>query len=191
MLPEWWNTESKIQNDSLLFVKLWCCEPIWSLSVCFVESAQATHSPTNDNGSSTLASSQTESTIRVCQCSSIAPPATDTPKRSSPGLGLLTITWTVECVGNVTLNLSDPSSSSTPVCYNDTKSLILLRDVCQNKKGCQGTPSWNSSNSKQHCSYFTESGAVDMVHHNTLSVHCAGWSTVCVLLSVVVSENMI
>lgn len=34
MLPEWWNTESKIQNDSLLFVKLWCCEPIWSLSVC-------------------------------------------------------------------------------------------------------------------------------------------------------------
>ena len=30
-----------------------------------------------------------------------------------------------------------------------------------------------------------------MVQHNTLSVHCAGWSAVCVLLSVVVSENMI
>lgn len=146
---------------------------ISTLLLMAAESAQATHSPTNDNGSPTLPSSWTESTITVCQCSSIAPPATDTPKRSSPGLGLLTITWTVECVGNVTLNLSDPSSSSTPVCYNDTKSLILLRDVCQNKKGCQGTPSWNSSNSKQHCSYFTESGAVDMVHHNTLSVHCA------------------
>ncbi|KAM8773640.1 uncharacterized protein cd5 isoform 1-T1 [Acanthopagrus schlegelii] len=143
---------------------------ILTLLLMAAESVQATHTPTIDNA--TLPT-QTESTIGVCHCPSTAPLATDTPTCSSPGLGLLTITWSAECGGNIILTHFDPSCSSTPVCSNDTKSRELLRDVCQNKRGCQGTPSWKSSSSKQHCSYITESGTVNRELYETLSVHCA------------------
>ncbi|XP_073331925.1 uncharacterized protein [Pagrus major] len=136
------------------------------------ESAQATLGPTTNN---TSLPTQTKSTSVVCHCLSTATPATDTPtlnpSSSSPALGLLTIKWMRECEGDIHLNLSHPSSSS-PVCNNDTKSRSLLGNVCQNKKGCEGKPSWRESKTKKNGSYFTESGAVDRRFCKTLRVHC-------------------
>lgn len=132
-----------------------------AVHVCLPESEQTTLRPAVNV---TSLPAQTNSTSRNCPCTSAAPAATAAPALS---LGLLTVNWTSECEGDVLISYL-PSSSSSPVCLNKIEIKSVLGNVCQNKKGCEGT------------THIKESGAKDGTSCDTLRVRCSGWSTVCV-----------
>lgn len=145
-----------------------------AVHVCLPESEQTTRRPAVNV---TSLPAQTNSTSRNCPCTSAAPAATAAPAFS---LGLLTVSWTSVCEGNV-LIFYLPSSSSSPVCFNsETKIKSVLGNVCQNKTGCEGTTHWHKGINTQNGSNITESGAKDGTSCDTLRVKCSGWSTVCV-----------
>lgn len=146
-----------------------------AVHVCLPESEHTTLWPAVNV---TSLPAQTNSTSRNCPCTGAAPAATAAPARA---LGLLTVSWTSECKGDVNLILYHPSSSSLPVCLDSEKKIqSVLGNVCQNKTGCEGTARWHKGRTMPKCYSIKESGEVDMTSCDTLRVHCSGWSAVCV-----------
>ncbi|KAM9856691.1 uncharacterized protein cd5 isoform 2-T2 [Aulostomus maculatus] len=90
-----------------------------------------------------------------CPCPTAVPTSSPAP---APVPGLITVTWTRQCEGDVLLFLHHPSSSSLRCHSNSTNIQTLLRNVCENKKGCRGSPHWREEGDSNTC--------------RTLSVHC-------------------
>lgn len=92
--------------------------------------------------------------------------------------GLLTVRWTGKCEGTLHLVPYPPSSSSfLSVCHCPHFNIqLMLKDVCQDKKGCEGPLSWkNTGRNKMECYNITEKGAVKMLVSETVLISCKGW----------------
>ncbi|XP_044041983.1 uncharacterized protein LOC122871216 isoform X2 [Siniperca chuatsi] len=142
--------------------------------VCLSESDPTT---LGTNVRDTSFPAEPNSTTSNCSCPSAAPAATAAPNSSpssaAPALGLLTVKWTRKCEGKVYLMLYHPSNSSLPVCHgSETGVQSLLRNVCENTKGCKGAPRWENSKQQLNGYHITESGAKEQTSCGTLSVHC-------------------
>ncbi|XP_031149446.1 uncharacterized protein LOC116045736 isoform X2 [Sander lucioperca] len=99
--------------------------------------------------------------------------ATAVPNSNSSSLGLLTITWSRTCEGDVNLSLFHPSISSLPVCHGSEKNIrSLFKNVCENQKGCTDTPHWLKGQSNRKCYTITASEAVEQPNYETLRVQC-------------------
>ncbi|XP_034398480.1 uncharacterized protein LOC117736922 [Cyclopterus lumpus] len=125
----------------------------------------------------TLSPTQTNGTSSNCSCPTVTPATTAGPASnpSSPAsaLGLLTIMWMRKCEGDVTLILFHPSNSSSAVCHdNATDIQSLLRNVCENRKGCKDTPQWHKGRGTPNAFVITESGAEKRARCETLRVQC-------------------
>lgn len=148
---------------------------ISSILILTDESDQTTLGP---NISVASFPTQTDSTSRDCSCPSAAPATNaappSSPSSSAPTLGLLTITWTSNCEGDVILTLYHPSISTSPVCHgSETTIRSLLRNVCENKEGCKDTPRWVKGRDKLTIGYdITESGAKERPSCEALRVRC-------------------
>ncbi|XP_076585308.1 CD5 molecule [Chaetodon auriga] len=119
---------------------------------------------------------KTYNTSKDCSCPGAASAATVaptvSPSSSTPALGFLTIRWTSECEGDIILIPYHPSSSSSPVCHNsETHVQTLFSNVCQNKKGCKGTPQWDKGKQKLSGYCFKENGAKE-TSCKTLQIQC-------------------
>lgn len=60
-------------------------------------------------------------------------------------LGLVTVKWTSRCRGEVIMNNLDSVPSLSAVCYNASSIQLLLKDLCENKKGCEGATKFSRS----------------------------------------------
>ncbi|XP_074484792.1 uncharacterized protein cd5 [Sebastes fasciatus] len=98
--------------------------------------------------------------------------STSSPSISAPDLGLLTITWS-KCVGDVNLILNHPYNSSSPVCYgSETNIQSVLRNVCENKKGCKDALHWVKGKNKLNGYDITDTGAEKRPECETLRIRC-------------------
>lgn len=150
--------------------------------VCLPASWQTT---TGQAVNETSFPAQTNSTNRDCSCTGAAPAATAVPafppsSAAAPALGLLTVRWESNCVGDVDLMLYHPSNSSSPVCHqSETKVKSVLVNVCEDRRGCRGKPQWHEGRNTASGYYIKESGAEEGTRCDTLRVLCKGRSTGC------------
>ncbi|XP_023126721.2 uncharacterized protein LOC111569018 [Amphiprion ocellaris] len=106
-------------------------------------------------------------------------PAADTASPTSyssspePVLGLLTVSWTTDCKGIISLILHLPShSSSLPVCHSQKNKMeTILQHVCQSKTGCYGVPRFYNGFRMEGYD-ITEKGSTRKVDCETLVVTC-------------------
>ncbi|XP_008301029.1 uncharacterized protein cd5 [Stegastes partitus] len=126
----------------------------------------ATLRPTNDT-----VTAPTRRTDKDCSCPPVPTSATVASNCPAPVLGLLTVNWTRECGGNIILITHLPLSGSLPVCHSQKNLQTILGNVCQNKKGCKGTPEF-SSRSKMDGYDITEKGATKTPDCKELIVKC-------------------
>lgn len=164
-----------------------CCSVFSILNVpCLQTSGQTRDGP---DITETFSPTQTNGTSRSCSCPTVTPATTAGPasNSSSPAsaLGLLTITWMRKCEGDVSLIFFHASNSTSAVCHdNATNTQSLLRNVCENRKGCKDAPQWHRGRGTPDAFVVTESGAEKRARFETLRVQSTGWSTACVLVLV-------
>ncbi|XP_017295292.1 uncharacterized protein LOC108250091 [Kryptolebias marmoratus] len=92
---------------------------------------------------------------------------------SAPITGLLTVTWTNECEGTLHLVPYLPSNSSLLLVCKSSYIQKIMKDVCQNKKGCESVPSWkNTGRNKMEGYSITEKGASKVSDCKMLMITC-------------------
>lgn len=90
-------------------------------------------------------------------------------------LGLVTVKWTSRCRGEVIMNNLDSVPSLSAVCYNASSIQLLLKDLCENKKGCEGATKF--SRSRDTDGGYRILAKQEITQCETLSVICKGqWS---------------
>ncbi|XP_037619405.1 uncharacterized protein LOC119484580 isoform X2 [Sebastes umbrosus] len=136
------------------------------LLIIIAESRSVQTSSGPDITETTFTNQTTPTTPATTACS------TSSPSISAPDLGLLIIKWS-KCVGDVNLILNHPYNSSSPVCYgSETNIQSVLRNVCENKKGCKDAPRWVESKNKLNGYDITETGAKERNGCKTLRILC-------------------
>nr|XP_046256345.1 uncharacterized protein LOC124065199 isoform X2 [Scatophagus argus] len=143
----------------------------------FLLTAESTETSSKPDLNVTAIPTQTNSTNKNCLCLADVPATTSAPivntSSPAPTLGLLTVTWTKGCEGDVRLNIYSPSRSSTPVCHTDNKNVWnFLGNVCQTKTGCEGPPNWRKGRRTENSFHIGESGAEMKSSCLTLRVEC-------------------
>lgn len=115
---------------------------------------------------------QATSTHSNCACPVLASSPTASPTHLL--LGLLNVTWTGQCKGDVELFRYQHSASS-PVCY-DSNVRRVLETVCKEKRGCKGLPRWKQGRTTE-MGYFIQETGIKQISCDSLCVQCSGRST--------------
>ncbi|XP_059186704.1 uncharacterized protein LOC131969620 [Centropristis striata] len=148
---------------------------VLTISAVLFMTAEADQTTHMSNDTDTPFTDQTNISCSNCSSPTAASATTSNPTSSRPStaLGLLTITWTSNCKGDVNLILNQPNKSSLPVCHASEPNIqSLLKIVCENQNGCKGQPKPKRGKETQNGCHITESGEMPGTSCETLRIHC-------------------
>ncbi|CAN9510659.1 unnamed protein product [Ophioblennius macclurei] len=126
------------------------------------------YSHAEENITTPSSSSPPPTTAQTATTTTVQPPSTPPTL-----LGLLTVSWTGLCEGEVVVTPLSTTSSSSRVCHSSKSSVAaVLSNICQQRKGCKDHPQWSSSQGDNDGYIVTERGATKESRCQTLRVRC-------------------